>query len=662
MNRGLTRIRVVFGFAVLMMGAVGLIDSPSAASGQLDHQGQFAAIVDWPIVPIHTAITADGLVMSYGTTTEGEQSGLLTYDIWDPVSGAHLTMDNTTQTDLFCSIQAIDPFTDEMLTVGGDDGTFGTSFGNNTVTVYSTADGLRSGTSMNYARWYPTATTLPNGEILIQGGGVEGVYGDGVYTPEIYTSGGGWRELIGATSDYAYGNDEWRWWYPRSWVAPDGSVFGLSGSHMYSLDPSGDGSISELGGFPGDNIGATSTAVMFRPGKILQVGGGAFHTDDWSRTGSTAATVVDINGPTPVLTSAAPMQNQRHWGTATVLADGDVLVTGGSTVQNADTGPVAYEPELWDPDTDTWTTMATHQKMRLYHSTSLLLPDGRVLVGGGGQPGPQLNLNAEIFSPPYLFDGDQPAVRPGISGAPSKVRYNESFEIEVDGDVASVSFIKTGAVTHSFDASTRWMELEISGTGDQRVVRAPANANLAPPGSYMLFALDNDGTPSVAKLIEIDPGEPVQDPVEPLPKFEPGTMAEAETLDEFVAATDYDLEVHGGILRFYRAFFGREPDLTGAKYWVLDVYESGEEFSNIIEWFASPDQPEFAAQYADIDPDDNAAYLTRVYNNMLGRVPDAGGFEYWRSLMDDGALNRAQVVLYVGLNTEFINRFPYRAS
>jgi hypothetical protein len=645
-----------------MAGGLAVVESPSGAAGVLDERGHFADLVEWPIVPIHSALTSDGLVMSYGTTTTGEQSGLLTYDIWDPVSGTHLTMDNTTQTDLFCSIQAIDPFTDEMLTVGGDDGTYGTSFGNSTVTTYSTTGGLRSGTSMKYARWYPTATTLPNGEILIQGGGVEGVYGDGVLTPEIYTSGSGWRELTGATSEYAYGNDQSRWWYPRSWVAPDGSVFGLSGSHMYSLDPSGDGSITPLGTFPGNNIGATSTAVMFRPGKILQVGGGAFHTEDWSQTGSNAATVVDINGPSPVLTPATSMLNQRHWATATVLADGDVLVSGGSTVQNADSGPVAYQPELWDPDTDTWTTMDSHQKMRLYHSSSLLLPDARVLIGGGGQPGPQLNLNAEVYSPPYLFDGDQPAVRPEITSAPSKVRYNEAFEIEVEGDVAAVSFVRTGATTHSFDASTRWMELDISGTNGERIVRAPANANLAPPGSYMLFALDSDGTPSVAKLIEIDPGEPVVDPGDPDPTPEPGTVADAESLDELLAATDYDPVVHGNILRLYRAFFGREPDLAGAKYWIHDIYQSGEEFADIIEWFASPEQVEFARQYADIAPSDHAAYLERVYDNMLGRVPDSSGFNYWRSMMDDGTLNRARVVLYVGLDTEFVNRFPYRAS
>ncbi len=270
-------------------------------------------------------------------------------------------------------------------------------------------------------------------------------------------------------------------------------------------------------------------------------------------------------GRVPILTPASPMLNQRHWATATVLADGDVLVSGGSTVQNADTGPVAYQPELWDPDTDTWTTMDSHEKMRLYHSSSLLLPDGRVLIGGGGQPGPQLNLNAEVYSPPYLFDGDQPAVRPEITSAPSKVRYNEAFEIEVEGDVAAVSFVRTGAMTHSFDASTRWMELEVSGTNGERIVRAPANANLAPPGSYMLFALDSDGTPSVAKLIEIDPGEPVGDSDDPDPTPESGTVAEAETLEEILAASDYDPVVHGNILRLYRAFFGREPDFAGAQ-------------------------------------------------------------------------------------------------
>ena len=207
------------------------------------------------------------------------------------------------------------------------------------------------------------------------------------------------------------------------------------------------------------------------------------------------------------------------------------------------------------------------------------------------------------------------------------------------------------------------MELEISGSGNDRDVRAPANANLAPPGTYMLFALDIDGTPSVARLIEIDPGDPVDDSVDdPDPEPEPTTMDRAETMARFIAATDYDPDVHGDILRLYRAFFGREPDLAGAQYWVATIYESGEQLSDIIEWFASPDQLEFAAQYADIAPDDNAAYLERVYDNMLGRVPDAGGFEYWRGLMDSGTLNRAQVVLYVGLDTEFINRFPYRTS
>ncbi|MFW2382819.1 MAG: galactose oxidase-like domain-containing protein, partial [Acidimicrobiales bacterium] len=294
--------------------------------------------------------------------------------------------------------------------------------------------------------------------------------------------------------------------------------------------------------------------------------------------------------------------------------------------------------------------------------TSLLLPDGRVLIGGGGQPGPQLNLNAEIFSPPYLFDGDQLAARPVITSAPSKVQYNESFEIQVQGDAASVSLVKTGAVTHSFDASTRWMELEISGTDSQRAVRAPANANLAPPGTYMLFVLDSDGTPSVAQLIEIDPGDPVLDPVEPNPKVEPGTIAEAQTLEELLAATDYDPEVHGNILRLYRAFFGREPDLEGARYWISGIYQSGHPFAAIIEWFASPEQLEFAAQYSDIAPEDYEAYLERVYDNMLGRVPDGAGFEYWRSMMADGTLNRAQVVLYVGLDEEFINRFPYQAA
>ena len=66
---------------------------------------------------------------------------------------------------------------------------------------------------------------------------------------------------------------------------------------------------------------------------------------------------------------------------------------------------------MWDPDTDTWKTMASSRRPRLYHSSAILLPDGRVLLAGGGAFGNAKNENSgEIYSPPYLFKGPRPTI------------------------------------------------------------------------------------------------------------------------------------------------------------------------------------------------------------------------------------------------------------
>jgi hypothetical protein len=91
----------------------------------------------------------------------------------------------------------------------------------------------------------------------------------------------------------------------------------------------------------------------------------------------------------------------------TLLPDGTVLVTGGAVDSvGTDVANAVYPVELWSPATETWTTLASMNAPRLYHSEALLLPDGRVLISGGGRfydyPDPNDQLNAEFFAPPYL--------------------------------------------------------------------------------------------------------------------------------------------------------------------------------------------------------------------------------------------------------------------
>src|SRR4029434_6050512 len=134
---------------------------------------------------------------------------------------------------------------------------------------------------------------------------------------------------------------------------------------------------------------------------------------------------IDLNLPTPTWQPAGTMASARRQLNATVLPDGTVLVTGGSSAAgfNNASGAV-YTAERWDPAQpvqSAFTTLASATRYRGYHSIALLLPDGRVLSSGGDN-----EPNAEVFSPPYLFKGDRPAV----TVSPSEIRYGETFVVE----------------------------------------------------------------------------------------------------------------------------------------------------------------------------------------------------------------------------------------
>jgi VCBS repeat-containing protein len=532
--------------------AAGLLATDCSPPSKAE-EGSWSGVTPWPILPINMALTSDGKVQSFGSASgkggdptpydwTGDstifQGGQVEIDVWDPAEPRTLEnvheglMPNTTYTDLFCSMQVQNPQRHATMTVGGDDG-LGENAPNDAaigVTSYSTNNGLQDEAPMNYPRWYPTGTTTSDGSIVVQGGSLRGgPGGPGVLTPEIFTpdKGSSWDLLEGATSAAAYGDgtpesgpDENRWWYPRAFVTPgSGNLFNISGTQMFELDPSGDGELTLRGRVPaevanqgglGNPVGATSTAAMYRPGKILQVGGG-WWANGGGPDGARAGFTVDLTSPggtaTPVVRATEPMQYQRHWPTATVMPDGDVLVTGGSR-QNNGAGGYVTNAEIWDPETGKWDTVEVpHEHARLYHSTALLLPDGRVMIGGGGAPGPWNYTDVEYYSPAYLFDGNQPAVRPEITDAPNKIGYDGTFDIEASGDVSRVTLVRNGSVTHGFNNDQNFQDLDFTQTPGSGAVTitAPADGTYAPPGSYMLFVFDADGTPSVAKIVDIDP-------------------------------------------------------------------------------------------------------------------------------------------------------------
>ena len=244
---------------------------------------------------------------------------------------------------------------------------------------------------------------------------------------------------------------------------------------------------------------------MYRPGKILKTGT-SVDPDAASRPSAATAYVLDMTQGSPAWVQVPSMNFARTYHTMVLLPDGNVLVTnGGPTTDAIGVNTAVLQAELWAPATQQFSKLASMVAPRLYHSTALLLPDGRVLVAGGGRyhtvNDPTDQLSAEIYSPPYLFNG----ARPVISAAPAATPYATNFSITTPdaSQITSVALIRLGAVTHAFDQNQRYVPLTFQQATGGLTVQSPSSANLAPPGYYMLFIVNATGVPSVASMIQV---------------------------------------------------------------------------------------------------------------------------------------------------------------
>lgn len=466
-------------------------------------KGAWSEVLPWPINAIHSILLPDGNVLTYGSDATGRQGAQLIYDVWNPNQGfslaAHDTLSNTTGTDIFCSAQALLPETGQVLITGGDLIVNGKrNYSNNDINFFDYRDMslTKSPLQLTFGRWYPTLTTLASGDMLLHGG--RSAPGEPVLTPEVYSPAtDSWRLLTNAENEAAYGDS--KYWYPWSFVTPSGKVL-ITGKDpdMWLLDTEGTGSISHAGVRDGIRRFAGS-AVLYDEGKILVMGGG-------SGTATNTAVMIDANSDIPIVTATNNMNFARTEVDATLLPNGQVLATGGSAQRN-ELVDVAYTAEIWDPATEQWTLGASASKPRLYHSSAILLPNGTVLTSGGGTPGPVLNLNSEIYYPPYLFDSEgQLAKRPRISSAPSTTSYAQSFNVRLatGKKISRVSLVRMGSATHNWNMEQRFVELDFSKKSKRLSVQSPSRPELAPPGYYMLFALDANGVPSEAHMIKLE--------------------------------------------------------------------------------------------------------------------------------------------------------------
>ena len=506
--------------------------------------GIWGPVNPWPIVAINATLTPDGKVFSHGTDLHGQQGAMVYYDIWDPITGVHQVLNHGTHTDIFCSANVIIPDTGEILIAGGDSrGTGGPiNFGVPDTNIYNwQTDTITPSPTgpMNHARWYPTVVTLGNGQILITGG--VDANGKGVGTSEIYTQGVGWQELPGtftqATADH--------WFYPRAWLSSNGKIYmfpawnDTANGPVFAINPNGNGAVAQVGQTPFANSNQLPS-VMYEQDKILTL----------DKNGT--AWIMDISGPVPTFHQTAPVGATRFWSNLVVLADGSVMASGGSNVENHLEG-VTYDVKIWHPETGQWTQGPNEAIARLYHSTTLLLPDATVISFGGGAPGPLTNLNSEIFTPGYLLNGDgTPAARPVITEGPTRVAPFSKFTITVDdaAQIDHLTLVKFGNVTHSLNMDQRKIDVAYNhGAGDQLIVDLPDNSNVVTPGYWMLFAINKAGVPSIAQTLHISNGPNIVEPPQyprtvPLPQ-NLGDIFVANPVDDWVGfsgASHYDAD------------------------------------------------------------------------------------------------------------------------
>ena len=256
-------------------------------------------------------------------------------------------------------------------------------------------------------------------------------------------------------------------------------------------------------------------------GKTLVTGGGSVSEDGLTKVPTRTSLILDTNtGSVPTIMTTGSLNTRRRQFNSTILADGSVLATGGESSAAVsplvDLDHAATAAERWDPATGAWTTLASASRIRQYHSTATLLPDGRVLTGGGGvcdicMTVGYLEKNVEYFTPPYLYAKDgsgKPAVRPVISSAPAAVGINAAFSITSPqaAGIAKVGLVGLSSVTHDVDQGQRYVPLRFTVTGTTLNVTGPPSGGAAPPGYYMLFLTDSSGVPSVAKMVRVSKG------------------------------------------------------------------------------------------------------------------------------------------------------------
>ncbi|MGK0483233.1 MAG: hypothetical protein ACJAQ3_003216 [Planctomycetota bacterium] len=482
-------------------------------------RGRWEPVQSWPVQPIHATLLPDGSLLSHasgtaqgaGDPSPGAAHDFTRVDVSDTSTFTHVTANHPSE-DLYGAGHA--RLSDgTLLEVGGFAGRSGGSaagqpFGKaQSSRLAATTNEWIPAASMGAARWGATALTLGDGSVLAVGGSDAAM--PGTLRPEVFV-GHAWRTLVGVDpgSWLVVGDALLDRTYPWAHVAPDGRVFWAGwDERMGTFDARTGAGSWKFQALREPIQRAWGTSTQLRPDYVLLAGGVNHRGNPGAATRTSLRCSLGGTNPTTQLVGSMWLRRADH--NATILSDGTVLVTGGSAL-HAD--GISASPwrvgEIFDPVTETWSLAAPARRARGFRSSALLLPDGRVWTGGGQDP-----LSAQVYTPPYLFRADASgdlAPRPVIQSAPSAAAYGGTMAVGMASAAAisRVTLVRLGSSTHGVNTDQRFLELGFVQAGGILSVAAPERGHEAPPGHYMLFAVDAAGVPSVSRIVRLGAPRP----------------------------------------------------------------------------------------------------------------------------------------------------------
>ncbi|MEV6317981.1 galactose oxidase-like domain-containing protein [Streptomyces sp. NPDC051776] len=362
---------------------------------------------------------------------------------------------------------------------------------------------------MHEARWYPTLTTLEDGRVL----SVSGLDDIGQVVP-------------GKNEVYDPDTKKWTYLptkrffptYPALFLTDGGKIFYTGSNAGYGPADKGrtpglwDVDTNEFDPVPGmsdPNVLETSMSVMLPPAqdqKFMVIGGGGVGE---SQKSSEKTRVVDLKDQAPRFKDGAPLSEGTRYPGGSILPDDTVFVSGGSGDYRGRGGSNILKAQIYDAKNGTFRRVADPTVGRNYHSGTLLLPDGRIMIFGSDslysddantKPG-VFEKRIEIYTPPYLYRDEKPELGPG----PKRIARGGSatFETADPADIKNARLMRPSAVTHVTDVDQRSIALDVKKTGKGVQVAVPDDRSLVPSGWYMLFVTDKKGTPSKARWVEV---------------------------------------------------------------------------------------------------------------------------------------------------------------